>query len=168
MEIAMIPFLTSLLTMPAAVVIVGLIAGSSAATAQGQDAPEAMSAGMNAAMLQHGARMCQMDEHIDGDLAFLKAELKISEAQAPQWNLFAHAFRAEREKRARLCREALQQAHEVRSASLPEAIKLAEDQLAARLDSLRAMRVAVQPLYDSLSKDQKKSADQIMRGGQIF
>jgi hypothetical protein len=62
----------------------------------------------------------------------------------------------------------MQQAHEMRSASLVEAIKIAEDQLAARLDSLRAMRVAVQPLYDSLSKDQKKSADQIMRGGQIF
>lgn len=112
--------------------------------------------------------MCQMDEHIDGDLAYLKAEIKIAEAQTPQWNIFAQAFRAEREKRARLCRQAMAQAREMRSASLPDAIKMAEDQLAQRLDSLRAMRVAVQPLYESLSPEQKKSADQIMRGGQIF
>jgi hypothetical protein len=45
---------------------------------------------------------------------------------------------------------------------------MAEDQLSQRLDSLRTMKAALQPLYASLGKEQKKTADQIMRGGQIF
>jgi hypothetical protein len=124
---------------------------------------------MGRGMQQRGAAMCdQLDQHIDGDLAFLKTELKISEAQTPQWNIFAQAFREDREKRADLCRQSMEQSKEMRSAGLLDSLKMAEDQLAQRLDSLRAMKAALQPLYSSLSKDQKKTADQIMRGGQIF
>jgi hypothetical protein len=162
MEITMSPVVTSRLSPPAIAMIVSLAAGSGAAMAQEQALPESQGAPARQ------AAMCQMDEHIDGDLAYLKAEIKVTDAQITQWNIFAQAFRAEREKRARLCREAMQQAREMKSASLPDALKMAEDQLALRLDSLRAMKVAVQPLYDSLTKEQKKSADQIMRGGQIF
>lgn len=150
--------------MGAVAMVASLIAGFGAAIAQEQDVPEAMSPGMPGRQ----AMMCQMDEHIDGDLAYLKAELKISEAQTMQWNIFAQAFRAEREKRARHCREAMGQARETRSASLLDTVKMAEDQLALRLDSLRAMKVAIQPLYESLSREQKKTADEVMKGGQIF
>jgi hypothetical protein len=150
--------------MAGVVLVVSFIAGFDAAIAQEQDVPEAMFPGMPGGQ----AMMCQMDEHIDGDLAYLKAELKITEAQAAQWNIFAQAFRAEREKRARHCKEALEHAREMRSASLLDTVKMAEDQLALRLDSLRAMKVAIQPLYESLSKEQKKTADQVMKGGQIF
>ena len=31
--------------------------------------------------------------HIDGQIAFYKAELKITDAQSPQWNAFADALR---------------------------------------------------------------------------
>ncbi|MGH6857926.1 MAG: Spy/CpxP family protein refolding chaperone, partial [Methylocella sp.] len=65
-------------------------------------------------------------------------------------------------------KEAMGQAREMRSASLLDTVKMAEDQLALRLDSLRAMKVAIQPLYESLSRDQKKTADEILKGGQIF
>ncbi len=152
------------LSMAAVVTVVSLVAGFGAAVAQEQDVSDAMSPGMPGRQ----AMMCQMDEHIDGELAYLKAELKISETQVVQWNIFAQAFRAEREKRARHCKETMGQAREMRSASLLDTVKRAEDQLALRLDSLRAMKVAVQPLYESLSREQKKTADQIMTGGQIF
>src|SRR4051794_37684025 len=33
-------------------------------------------------------------EHIEGQLAFYRAELRITEAQQPQWNTFAEAVRA--------------------------------------------------------------------------
>jgi hypothetical protein len=156
---------TAKLLAPAIAIIMALVAGSGTAIAQGQDAPEATPQGTPG---RQQTAMCRMDEHIDGDLAFLKAELKITEAQTPQWNIFAQAFRSDREKRARACKEAVEQSKEIKSASLPDAMKMAEDQLSLRLDSLRSMKVAVQPLYDSLNKDQRKSADQIMRGGQIF
>src|SRR5919197_1110680 len=110
MEIIMssiVPARASLLSVAA---MVSLVAGSAVAVAQeqGTEQPGMMGRGMT----QRGAMMCQMDQHIDGDLAFLKAELKISEAQTQQWNVFAKAFRADREKRARACREAMEQAKE--------------------------------------------------------
>ncbi len=38
--------------------------------------------------------MTGIADHIEGRIAFLKAELKITEAQMPQWNAFAEALRA--------------------------------------------------------------------------
>ena len=34
-----------------------------------------------------------MADHVEGRIAVLKAELKITEAQLPQWNAFADALR---------------------------------------------------------------------------
>ena len=42
-------------------------------------------------MGQNGMPM--MASHIDGRLAFLKTELKITDAQLPLWNAFAQAMR---------------------------------------------------------------------------
>ena len=39
-----------------------------------------------------------------------------------------------------------------------------EDQLAERLKSLRTIGASIQPLYSTLSKEQKKTADEIMKG----
>jgi LTXXQ motif family protein len=38
--------------------------------------------------------MGMMGEHVEGRIAFLRAELKITDAQVPQWNTFADALRA--------------------------------------------------------------------------
>jgi hypothetical protein len=141
-----------------------LLAFSGAAIAQDKNTVPAMYPGMAG----RGQMTCQMDEYVDGELAFLKTELKITEAQMPQWNVFAQAFSADREKRASLCRDAMEQAKEMKSASLLDTVSMAEDQLAQRLDSLRVIKAALKPLYASLDKEQKKTADQIMRGGQIF
>jgi LTXXQ motif family protein len=84
---------------------------------------------------------------------------KITEAQTPQWSVFAQAFSADREKRATLCRDAMDRAKEMRSASLLDTISMTEAQLAQRLDSLRSMKAALQPLYASLSKEQKKTIE---------
>jgi hypothetical protein len=145
------------LAAPVAVAII--MAGLGIAAAQEQPYPGAMGAGMAG----RGAMMCRMDEHIDGQLAYLKTELKITDIQLPQWNIFAQAFRAETEKKAQLCREAMEQARAEASAGLLDSLKMTEDQMAKRLDSLRAMRAAVQPLYSILTKEQKKTADEIMK-----
>ncbi|WP_374313015.1 Spy/CpxP family protein refolding chaperone [Dongia sp.] len=41
-----------------------------------------------------GYGMMNPGQHIEGRLAFLKTELKITDAQAPQWNAYADAMRA--------------------------------------------------------------------------
>jgi LTXXQ motif family protein len=114
--------------------------------------------------------MCRADEHIDGQLAYLKTELKITSEQTPQWNVFADAFRADKEKNARLCKstENEQSRAMMMSASLPDSLEMTAVRLAARLDSLRAMAVAVRPLYAMLSPAQKKTADEIMKGAPGF
>jgi len=38
--------------------------------------------------------MMGMADHVEGRIAFLKAELKITEAQTPQWNALAEALRS--------------------------------------------------------------------------
>src|SRR5262245_45184860 len=38
--------------------------------------------------------MMNPSQHVEGRLAFLKTELKITDAQAPQWNAYADALRA--------------------------------------------------------------------------
>lgn len=136
-----------------------LIAAASAAGAQEPGAPYPggqMTGDPNAA--------CRMDEHIDGQLAYIKAELKITEAQEPQWNVFADSFRDDKEKQARACKAALEQSRAMMSASLPKSMKMMENNLAEKLESLRSMEASVDALYASLSKVQQKAADAIMKG----
>lgn len=107
---------------------------------------------------------CRMNEHVDGQLGYIQAELKISEAQIPQWNVFAGAFRADKEKQARLCAMAQEQARSMATAPLPDSMGMMADRLTARLESIRTMQAAIAPLYASLSAEQKKKADEIMKG----
>ena len=133
---------------------------AAASTASAQEAGD-YPAGQMAA---NPAMACRMDEHIDGQLAYIKAELKITEAQEPQWNVFAESFRDDKEKQARACKEALEQHRSMMSASLPKSMKMMEDNLAEKLESLRSMEASVDALYASLSRAQKKTADEIMKG----
>ena len=104
-----------------------------------------------------GDTMCRMDEHIDGQLAYLRTG-SITEAQTPQWNVFANTFRADKEKNARLCRatENEESRAKMMSASLPESLGMMAARLMVRLELLRAMEAAIQPLYSILSKEQKR------------
>jgi hypothetical protein len=111
----------------------------------------------------HGM-MCRAYERVDGQLAFLKTELRITAAQEPQWNVFANIFRTNKEKQFQSCRMAQEQSRSMMSASLPESIKMKEDQLSDQLESLRVLDAALQPLYASLSKEQKRTADEILKG----
>jgi protein CpxP len=152
--------------MPAIATVVSVAGGFGAAVAQEQNMPGAMDPGMSG----RGRTMCRMDEHIDGQLAYLETELKITEAQTPQWNVFANTFRADKEKNARLCKatENEESRSKMMSASLPESLGMMAARLTVRLESLRAMEAAIQPLYSILSKEQKKTADEIMKGASAF
>ena len=114
--------------------------------------------------LPEQAAVCRVDEHIDGQLGYIKAELKITEAQIAQWNVFADAFRADKEKQAQACKTMQEEVRSMASAPLPDSMKIMADRLSARLESLRGMYAAIGPLYASLSQEQKKKADEIMKG----
>ena len=64
--------------------LVSVAGGVGAAIAQEQNMPGPMDPATGGRGM-----MCRADEHIDGQLAYLKTELKITSEQTPQWNVFA-------------------------------------------------------------------------------
>ncbi len=100
-------------------------------------------------------------EHVEGRIAFLKAELKITDAQTSPWNVFADALRANAKTH--------QAMHEQMSkggmpSSWPERLAFHQKALSIRLDALRALEAAAKPLYAVLSDEQKRAADQLLSG----
>lgn len=99
--------------------------------------------------------------HIEGRIAFLKAELKITDAEMPLWNAVADAIRGTAKDMAGMpnCMSIMQS-----SGTLTEKLAAREKAMTAHLDALRRLKAAVEPLYAALSDDQKKTADQLMIG----
>lgn len=100
-------------------------------------------------------------EHAEGRIAFLRAELKITEAQAPQWNAFADTLRAN----ARTHQAAYEQMTRGGAPSAwPDRLSLMQKALTARLDAVKALEAAARPLYAVLTDEQRKLADQLLAG----
>jgi hypothetical protein len=100
-------------------------------------------------------------EHVEGRIAFLKAELKITDAQTAPWNAYADALRANA--------RAHQAVHELKSkAGAPsgwiQRLDVQEKMLATRAEALRALRASAGPLFTSLSEEQRALADRLLTG----
>lgn len=105
-----------------------------------------------------------MLDRIDGRLAYLKTELKITEAQTAAWEELATVLQETAAAHNDLMRDMFDQFDENGNIdkSLPERMAYHETHLAARLEQVKALRAAVDKLYDVLDEDQKKSADEIV------
>ena len=111
-----------------------------------------------------GSAMCSaMAGHIDGRLAYVKAELKITDAQEPLWNSYATAARDSANTMLARCMTMMSR-HGGSTASLPDRLDQNEQLMAAQLDALRATNKALKPLYAALSESQKQTADQLLGG----
>jgi hypothetical protein len=111
-----------------------------------------------------GPAMCTaMAGHIEGRLAYLKAELKISEALESLWNTYAAAARDNTNSMLARC-TAMMNRHSGSTVSLPDQLDQNEQLMAAHLDAMRAMNKALKPLYAALNESQKQTADQLFRG----
>jgi hypothetical protein len=129
-----------------------------------------ISPGMMSSMMSMMGPMGQMmaPEHVEGRIAFLKAELKITDAQQPLWNAFADALRANARGMHRMMTElhgAMMPSPTAAPTALPQRIEIHEHMLAARLDSLRQIKAALQPLYAALDDTQKQAADRLLMAG---
>jgi hypothetical protein len=107
-----------------------------------------------------GGMMAAMTEHVEGRLAFLKTELKITDAQLPLWNAFAEAARGN----AKAIEDVMQGGivGSSQSAALPAKLALREKMMTAHLEALRKLKTAVDPLYAALSNEQRKTADTLV------
>ena len=91
--------------------------------------------------------------HVEGRIAFLKAELKITDAQLPLWNAVAGAMRDHARTMATMSGEM--------KATLPERLAVQEKAMAARLDAMHRLQTAAAPFYAALADEQKKVADEL-------
>ena len=98
---------------------------------------------------------------MESRVAALKAELGITDAQQPQWNAFADALRA-RAKAMQVMRA--QMMPQGATASWPDRIAQHERRLSAHLDAMKAMEGPVKGLWDVLSDEQRRKADELMAG----
>jgi LTXXQ motif family protein len=98
--------------------------------------------------------------HIEGRIAYLKAELKITDAQAPQFDRVAQAMR----DNARAMEQAMSQhrANRDQPQSAVDRLEARAQFAALRAQSDQRLAEAFKPLYASLSDEQKKTADEML------
>ncbi len=116
---------------------------------------------MHNMMTMLGAQSGMMMPDAEGRLAALKIQLKITDAQAAQWSRFADALRTTAKSMNGMFEQMVQPGT---TATLPARLERHEKMLSAHLNALRTLKDAVEPLYASLSDEQKKLADGLMIG----
>ncbi len=106
--------------------------------------------------------MCEaMGSRVEGRIAFLKAELKITADQESLWKTYADAARDNSTGMVTRCTAMMTQRASGAALTLPERLDLHEQFMTSQLESMRAVNGALKPLYAALSDDQKKVADQV-------
>lgn len=100
-------------------------------------------------------------DHVEGRVAFLRAELKITDAQSSAWNAFADALRANAKTLGEL-RTSLTSQSGSGSATLADRLSWQEKWLSVRLEATRAMKTALVNLAGSFSDEQRKIADDLL------
>jgi hypothetical protein len=112
--------------------------------------------------MMHGGMMGGMPfEHVEGRLAFLKTELKITSAQEPQWNNFADAIRSVAQSMKPM-HEQMMQGMMQGTESAAARLGRYERMLSGRLKVVRTIKTAFEPLYAALSDEQKTVADKLL------
>lgn len=100
-------------------------------------------------------------DRVEGRIAFLRTELKITDAQAPAWNAFADALRTNANALGELRMSMMSQVGSG-SESLVDRLTWQEKWLSARLEGIRAMKSALTNLAGSFSDEQKKTANELL------
>lgn len=122
-----------------------------------------MNMGMMGKGRQSGCGMGGMDtiDHIEGRIAFLRAELKITDAQSAAWNAVADALRNNARKLGEVRASMMSQAGAAPQ-GLVDRLTLQEKWLAAWLEGTREIKSELTNLVGTFSDDQKKMADELI------
>jgi len=99
-------------------------------------------------------------EHIEGKLAFLKTELKITPAQETQWEHFASVLRENATKAEQAMSQA--RANRAKTTSAIQRLQMRASMEDARAAAMHQVLDAAQPLYATFNDDQKKAADALL------
>ena len=105
--------------------------------------------------------MTAMAGHVEGRLAYLKTELKITDAQLPLWNAVADVIRANAKGMGAMSEGMM---GSTQASTLPDKLALREKMMTGHLEALHRFKTAVDPLYAALGAEQKKTADELLMG----
>ena len=129
----------------------------------GQGQPAIMMSGFPDQFMGMPGMTGSFADHIDGRIAYLKAELKITEAQAPLWTAYADALR---KSAGQVGRPGVAAAGRMMlSGDLRTRLASQEQWLRDRLDRLHLEGPPLLALYAALSDEQKRTADQLLASG---
>jgi hypothetical protein len=97
-------------------------------------------------------------QFVEGRIAFLEAELKVTDQQKPLFDAFATALRD-----SAASMEPMHQRMWSRDVpeSLPDRLQWRIDEMTSRLKAMETVKAAAVPLYEALSPDQKALADRL-------
>jgi hypothetical protein len=127
----------------------------------GRDMKDMMSMMRDMMNMMMSAQGGMMASNVEDRIATLKTALKITDAQASQWDHFADALRAAGKSTSGVHQKMMSSGM---GGTLLERLDRQEVMLSAHLGSVRSLKEALQPLYASLSDEQKKIADGMMIG----
>jgi LTXXQ motif family protein len=120
-------------------------------------------------MMRGGGMMGMMENcpmmggtaHSEGRIAFLKAELAISDQQKAAWEVYAAGLKKNLEGMQGM-RQTMMKV--VQAKSPVERLDAHIGAMDNRVTALKGLKPALANLYDSLSDDQKKKADELLTG----
>lgn len=115
-----------------------------------------MGGGMGMHKGMHGCGSAGMSRHLDGHVAFLKAELKITPAQDAEWTAFTDALRAGAATMGPLMGQGGP------TGSVGEMFTQKERLLTTKLENAKRLHAAWAKLEPVLSADQKKAAAELI------
>ena len=143
---------------------------AAAPTMPGMDMGKMMQGGMRPGMgmgmgmsmsMGMGMGMMMPAAHIEGHVAFLKAELAITDAQLPQWNAVADVMRANakgmHDGMAKMMQTGMPTTAPARGDAMVQMMSM-------HLDGMKAMLSPGKALYAVLTDAQKKLADEMTSG----
>jgi hypothetical protein len=145
--------------MKKAFVILAATLSMSGAFAQGAaSAPAATAAAASSAE----ARAAQHQQRVEERITWLHTQLKITPEQEPQWKTFADVMRSNGQTMGDLYKQRME-GESTRNAldDMKQYAQIAQ----AHAEDMQKLVTAFEPLYTSLSPEQKKLADQTFRHG---
>jgi periplasmic protein CpxP/Spy len=154
-EVEMIRLQTPLL----AAALVTSVATVGLGPAMAQTAQGAANSASTQSETRHYGRM--PGQFVEGRIAFLKTELKITPAQEAQWQSVAAAMR-DNSKALNQTVAAMRQGHITINAV--QRLELREQFAKTRADNTARLLAVFKPLYASLSPEQQQMADQLLLG----
>ena len=100
-------------------------------------------------------------EHVEGRIAYLKAELKVTDAQSAPWNAFADTMRADA--------AAMKTMHEGMGkapmpTAMPDRMAARRKMMSERMAMMDRSEASMKTLYAALSTGQRTTFDQLMSG----